>query len=280
MTVGIFLMQKDEFELFPLFIKYYSSLVGYNNIFVFDNGSSKEMSPLLTDAINLGVHVDFTYTSKECFENKGRILEEKMRLLANDYDVCIPLDCDEFIALETSPDIFTFDKDMIIGYLKSLDNGIFKLKSGNRFRNSITDYTKFYKFYGHTKLFSKNCTLTNLSLGFDVCSDSANATPSSLCYFELHNKPFNLFYKHSISKMENRADLDNSSELKRYEGRGRHLIKYLCEGGKELYYRDLHSKAYITVLGLKNSFDRLGIKVPEYLIEDSQELSNYGKSFI
>jgi hypothetical protein len=280
MTVGVFLMQKDEFELFPLFVKYYGSLVGYGNIFVVDNGSSEKMLPLLSDAISLGVHVDFTHTSKECFENKGRILEEKMKLLADEYEICIPLDCDEFIGLETTPGVFTFDKDTITRYLESLHKGIFKLKAGNRFRNSITDYTKFYRFYGPTKVFSKSYTLNNLSLGFHVCSNYRNASNCSLCYFELHNKPFNLFNRHSISKMKNRVNLGHTDKIRKYKGAGNHLVKYLGEKGKELYYKDLNSKAYITVSGLENSFSRLGIKVPESLMEDKRKLISYGKSVI
>ena len=278
--VGIFLMQKNEFDLFPLFIKYYGNLVGYSNIHVVDNGSSKDMLPLIKNASDLGVNVDFSYSRETDFENKGRIIGDKINLLLDKYDVSIPLDCDEFIGIQTSSNEYTFDKDLIIKYFSTLDDGIYKLKSGNRFRNSITDYTKFYRlFHTGTKLFSKKKKLIGLDLGYHRCKGTKNI--SSLCYFELHNKPFDTFHKHCVEKMKNRVDVSNVDKNIKYQGAGLHLIRYLYKEGKTLYYSDLNKKiTWKNIPGLMDMFHKLNIKVPEHLIEDKENMKDFKSSVI
>ena len=278
--IGIFIMQKNEFDLFPLFIKYYGNLVGYDNIHVVDNGSSKDMLPLLKNASELGVNVDFSHTKETDFENKGRIIGDKINLLLDEYDVSIPLDCDEFIGIQTSSNEYTFDKDLIIKYFSTLNDGIYKLKSGNRFRNSITDYTKFYRvFQSSTKLFSKKTKLIGLDIGYHRCK--GRKSTSSLCYFELHNKPYDIFYKHAVEKMKNRVDVSNVDKNIKYKGMGVHLIRYLYKEGKTLYYSDLNKKiSWKNIPGLMDVFHKLNIKVPEHLIEDKENIKDFKSSVI
>ena len=264
LKIGIFIMQKNEFDLFPIFIKYYGNLVGYSNIHVVDNGSSKDMLPLLKNASDLGVNVDFSYSRETDFKNKGKIIQGNINKVVLNYDICIPLDCDEFIGVEIAPNTYTFDKDLIIKYFSDLPNGLYELKAKNRFRNSITDYTKFYRASRPlTKVFTKKTEFAHLDLGYHRCEGDKSI--SSVCYFELHNKPYDIFYKLAVEKMKNRVDLKNIDRYNRYVGAGYHLLRYLGRKGKVYFYRDLNSKDYRDVPGLMNTFDKLNIEIPKHL---------------
>ena len=41
--IAIFMMQKNEKDLLPIFVAYYGHLFGYENIYIFDNGSDTYM---------------------------------------------------------------------------------------------------------------------------------------------------------------------------------------------------------------------------------------------
>ena len=272
-------MQKNEFDLFPIFIKYYGNLVGYSNIYVVDNGSSKDMLSLLKNASDLGVNVDFSYSRETDFKNKGKIIQEKINKVLPNYDICIPLDCDEFIGVEIATNTYTFDKDIIIKYFSNLPNGLYELETKNRFRNSVTDYTKFYRASRPvSKVFTKKTKFINLDLGYHKCEGDKSF--SSVCYFELHNKPYDIFYKHAAEKMKNRVNLQNLYEDRRYDGAGSHLLTYLGRKGEVNYYRDLNSKVYREIPGLMNIFDELNIKIPKHLNIKKNKLKKYGLNIL
>ena len=48
--IGIYLMQKNEDVLLPLFVDYYVSLFGYQSIHILDNGSNETLRPQLNNA--------------------------------------------------------------------------------------------------------------------------------------------------------------------------------------------------------------------------------------
>ena len=50
MNFGIYVMQKNENMLLPLFVEYYGNLFGYYSIHIFDNGSDDTMKPILLNA--------------------------------------------------------------------------------------------------------------------------------------------------------------------------------------------------------------------------------------
>jgi hypothetical protein len=94
------MMQKNEKDVLPIFVAYYGNLFGYKNIYIFDNGSDKYMLDELRKSEALGCNVNFEFSSRADFERKGEILASYINGMTEQYDVFLPLDCDEFIGIK------------------------------------------------------------------------------------------------------------------------------------------------------------------------------------
>ena len=95
--IKIFTFIKDEEILLKDWIEYHATIVGYNNISIIDNCSVDNTHNILKYYENLGVTVIYNYPH---FRNKSGYLSEIMRKEKNNCKILIPLDGDEFIALE------------------------------------------------------------------------------------------------------------------------------------------------------------------------------------
>ena len=101
--VACIMMQKDERFLLKPWLAYYGHLFGFENLFVFDNGSeSAEVRNILAEYEAKGVTVDRSHASREAYRAKAEIIGGQIILLdaRREYDFLIPLDCDEFIVLK------------------------------------------------------------------------------------------------------------------------------------------------------------------------------------
>lgn len=98
-------MQRDETQLLAAWIRYHGALFGFDNLVVFDNGSSERaVVQTLQQAERAGVDVRWTHRDCRDFEQRGAHLHNLMRgwqEAALDYDFAIPLDCDEFLVTWT-----------------------------------------------------------------------------------------------------------------------------------------------------------------------------------
>lgn len=274
--IGIFLFQKNEFDLFPLFVEYYGSLFGYQNIFVFDNDSDTEMKPLLLQAESLGVNVKYGIIGSEGFERKGEIIGDEMNRYMDKFEVVVPIDCDEFLALKTAPNKYTCDRKVLLDYLYSLEPGVHRISDSHRLKNHYSSHTIFYRTNnGSGKLLFKKHLVSKLHLGYHDCEEytkSGHRLPlgkeklpdSKLCYFELHNKPYELYYKHAYAKMNHRVDLKSEKSLLSHTGLGLHIIRFLGKNGKSTYYNTFRGKDYIYSDILQKKFSSLETKVPSY----------------
>ena len=101
MKIACLMMQKNERILLEPWILYHGDLFGFENLFIFDNGSTDEIViTVLQKYEKRGVNINRAYNSKSDFEGKGNLIADKIRSLdqCNYYDFFFPLDCDEFIA--------------------------------------------------------------------------------------------------------------------------------------------------------------------------------------
>ena len=80
------------------------------------------MKTILVDALNKGCQVIYDYNKVSDFENKGRIIGELISKNVNKYNISIPLDCDEFIVLE-SPHGRYISKDKLQEYFATIKDG-------------------------------------------------------------------------------------------------------------------------------------------------------------
>jgi len=219
------MMQKNEKDLLPIFVAYYGNLFGYENIYIFDNGSDGYMLDELRKAEVLGCNVSFEFSSHADFERKGEIIASYINDMTDQYDAFLPLDCDEFIGIKL-PDRYSCERvDLLEGFEAIEPNTGYQIQQrfyNHPFKNSL--FTKNLK--GMRKLFFGKSKVESLDVGFHDCALPKNIVLSPFVYFEFHHKPFDLLIVHAKVKLQDRLDLKLNS-LENYSGKGNHLIKFL-----------------------------------------------------
>lgn len=259
-TVGIYVMQKNERILLPIFIDYYGSLFGYESICILDNGSDSHMKTILIDALNKGCKVIYEYYKVSDFENKGKIIGELISKNVDKFNISIPLDTDEFIVLESNKGLH-ISRDKFQKYFASLKNGAHLVV--NRYYNNPYKKNLFYNPKKSHKFFFKNCQVEIINVGFHEINFSKGLNvfwKSNLAYFEFHNKSFESLIKKSKEIMKNRIDLENLP--KGYVGNGYHLYNYLLWTSEEDYLESIYKFKHFEFKYLGYYFEKLGYEIP------------------
>lgn len=116
----IFTFVKNEQHIIRDWLLYHASVVGCDNLFVVDNGSTDDTNTILQEWVNRGLN----YTRYEgAFINKHLILSHLIKKHAKDCFV-VPLDCDEFIVLKTKNGISINREDIVRAFRRqSVDDG-------------------------------------------------------------------------------------------------------------------------------------------------------------
>lgn len=253
-------MQKDEHDLFPAFVKYYGEAFGYNHIHVLDNGSSPTMDAALEHAKSLGVSVKTDHNTPQDFEQKGVILGKEINANQDNYDVFLPLDCDEFIGLKEADGSYTCDVNNLLNFFSSLEPGAYR--TIQRVRNNLTDLERFFIYGGSAKVFFVKTAVVGLDVGSHGCKSPKKITDTALCHFELHNKPFEILQQHARNKMELRVDVDDMEALKQYTGKGIHLIRFLRKNAETAYISSMQKQKWFHTEALKQAFSKLKLCHP------------------
>ena len=259
-AVGIYVMQKNEDVLLPIFIDYYGNLFGYSSIHIFDNGSDDDMKPVLAGAEEKGCNVFYNYNSASDFENKGKIIGEYITKNIEKFNVSIPLDCDEFIVLEQSGKRY-ISKDLFHKYFSSRPDGAHIVQ--NRFVNNPYCANTFYQPVKAPKIYFKNCSVDMSSVGFhtaNIPNEYDTFQGGALVYYEFHNRPLKDLIQKSKEKMKLRIDLQNIPE--NYSGNGYHLHKYLFWNHEYEYIEEIYKHQRFTYTGLATFFEKIGQSVP------------------
>lgn len=142
------MMQKNERSLLEPWLIYHGDLFGYNNLYVWDNGSSdKTILPLIEKYTYRGVNFLDGARRQEKYREKGVFIGNKIKDLQiyDHYDFFIPADCDEFLCLkEPSGSNIITDRDDLLGHFDSLDKGQGLFKIGFNFPNDLSNPGKFF----------------------------------------------------------------------------------------------------------------------------------------
>jgi len=102
MRVACLMMQKDESELLDYWLSYHGDIFGFENLYVFDNGSADSKLESVFDKYrSLGVNFYLDFAGRDNYLAKGQHIGKKIKELDEKglYDFYIPLDCDEFVAV-------------------------------------------------------------------------------------------------------------------------------------------------------------------------------------
>ena len=238
MTVGlaIVLMQKDEGELLLAWIDHHLGMTSPERIYIFDNGSTcQKTRKILKDAEGKGVHISYEFSSPADFERKGDIICKTIQSIQSEHssDFVIPLDCDEFLGLQSEPDTEPkFDQRSINDHLHQLTQkeGFFKVR--RHYFNHPHEPDLYHINNTPGKYFFGCSILQGLDVGFHSPkmadqSSQEQCLESDLIAFHYHNKIFSIRRANAINKMRGRVNNFTEDELKRYIGLGMHLLKDL-----------------------------------------------------
>jgi hypothetical protein len=266
-TACCLLMQKDEHELLPLWLRHHGELFGYGNLYVYDNGSGPETLEILRAAErDHGVLVDYTRTSPQDFEDKGRIFAECISRWSMEGRTrfYLPLDCDEFVgarigaAYSCSPVAVAHELSLLPSPLDAA------FIVGERLDNSWQDSCLFHHIPRAPKLFFGLTRVEGLDVGFHACDQPRSTFSTQLVYFHLHHRPFADMVERAKHKMQHR--LGNGEEItpekmRDYQGDGAHLKRCLTSTEAE-FAAWLSAQPTVTTPALRDRFAQLGLSSP------------------
>ena len=231
--LALVLMQKDEGELLKAWIDHHLGITSPDLIHIFDNGSTcQKTRKILKDADQNGIHVSLAFNRRADFERKGEIICKTIQSIQanNSSNFVIPLDCDEFLGIQSGDDEEAkFDRFSIHQHLSKLleREGYFKVK--RHYFNHPHEPDLYHINNTPGKYFFGCSSLESLDVGFHNPrltnqSIQTKCLESNLIAFHYHNKIFSIRRANAINKMRSRVNSLVDDELKKYVGPGMHLI--------------------------------------------------------
>lgn len=265
MRIACLMMQKNERALLNHWARFHGALFGMENLFVFDNGSDDpHVIELLGSLASAGTKVDFSHSTKADFENKGTIIADKIKELdgLGLHDFYFPLDCDEFLAVQTIDKRILFEREAIENVLAPLVKSPHVLAIKGSFNNAPVSTTRFY-FYPARKCFFAAGSIKSLDIGFHKaeCKNSTQIVATALIHFHLRHKPYAMVIEAAQEKLAARLPDFRRETLLQYRGSGRHLTTYLLMS-EEQYMQSLDQRCNIRIKGFEHRLAALGLMPP------------------
>lgn len=249
------MMQKDEELLLRPWLLYHGYLFGFENLYVFDNGSrSARVFDILKEFAGIGVHVDLSFTRREDFENKGGIIGDKIAEFKNSdlYDIAIPLDCDEFLAINDLNQGVICSKSLIGREIDRISAGGVVCRVTHCIDNRPGHFDLF-RYADHLK----SVVIVREFIGIDHGFHEADIPRgkeygmTSLIHIHMHFKPFEHTLQSARDKLQPYVDVGDQRALGDFHGVGKHLTRYFSISASD-YYLNLHgySKPALRFRGL------------------------------
>lgn len=274
MIVKCITMQKDENNTLLPWIKYHGYLFGFENIVVFDNGSTIQSvidNLLLLESV--GGTVIWGYRDSQHFHDKGDIIARFIKNLdesGEEYDFAFPMDADEFLGVCSNGNILA-NKNSIHSHLERLDRleGPFRITMD---LFNIVNSPGWFWPQPSGKVFVRKDTLKKLDHGFHFCETVLGSTEinTQFIYFHYHHKPYNDFIRGAYNKLAPFVDINDSEALKNFQGPGGHLLGRLTEG--ESWFNQRLSKALrVYVPDIPHILGMLGLENPLFSCREADQ---------
>ncbi len=277
MRICIIMMLKDEDELAMTWVKYHGAVVGYENLFIFDNGSTQAGTIAAIDhAESKGSRVDRGQSGFLAFKHKGMTFEALIKRLDQEspYDFYFPLDIDEFLSARlshryavTPTEIFS----VLSKYLESPD--------ALMIRGAPTNHPLKPSWYdpseGQRKFFFARGACVKLDHGFHHgITKSGKTLVTDMVYFHFHFRPFRDQQAAARKKLEGFVtDFDRETIRSHQEkkGSGFHLVQYLLQTESQ-YYAEFDKRTLIYIPEFSKSLDAFSLDLP-YLKTRLEEIA-------
>lgn len=230
MKIAVIMMQKNEDELVDKWADFHGALFGYENLYIFDNGStSKICINKLKNLETLGCNINREYGTTKDFEAKGDVIGSKIEELetVGGYDFYFPLDCDEFLGVIGYNGKVSFNIEDIEAELSKYTESKEVLLNKGQYLNSPVS-KEYFRFVETRKCFFYKGNFKSLDIGFHWGKNKHDDTEvrSNIIQVHFHQKPFDEIKKYALQKLSHRTDVTNLDKLKTYKGAGHHLVRY------------------------------------------------------
>ncbi|MEJ0020598.1 MAG: glycosyltransferase family 2 protein [Acetobacteraceae bacterium] len=227
--VACVMMERDEDDLLAPWLLYHGYLFGFENLYVFDNGSSSSVTlEVIRRFQKVGVNFDFSLSEPRDYEAKGRATQDKINSLhdSGKYDMYFPLDCDEFVVVHGTEGL-TCCRNEIMAVLEAVakPRGV-RVVVAPLF--NVPGYPSEFYFLGQQKVFFAGGGVGHLEHGnhHGGIPGADHPRRSMITYLHFHNRTFPALRKHALTKLANRVDVNDKEKLLSYTGHGDHLVNY------------------------------------------------------
>ncbi len=247
------MMQKNEVDLLFGWVMHHGDLFGFENLFIFDNGSTSSKSlQILAYATDLGVHVSYEHRDWSDFVDKGTIISAAIKSLdiQHHYDFFFPLDVDEWIAVDVGGDI-SIASAAIKAELLHLTAHNGALRTGYAMDNHPFVPGWFSKSPNQQKYFVGAQMAGFFDHGFHrlQTNGAEKDLRTSIVYVHFHYRNFEDIQFYSKQKLSGYIVEIDSMDFEAYNGPGFHLKTHLRMNEEE--YRksfSLDQRIYIDTI--------------------------------
>ncbi len=239
--VACLMMQKDEAYLLRPWLLYHGYLFGFDNLYVYDNGSSDQATlRVLDEFAQAGVQVDYGHPSTADFEHKGWILGQRIKAFqaVGQYDLALPLDCDEFVAVNGDAGL-SCERDQVQAELARILDGGTVCRTAFCLSNR-PGYLELFRYLGHVK----SIVIVNNFIDIDHGFHQAGLPPgqaygdTALIHIHMNHKPFAHLLRSAENKLRPFVDVTDAAALARFTGVGVHLKRFFSMT-PAAYYHDV-----------------------------------------
>lgn len=282
MRIACLMMQKNERDLIKPWIIYHANLFSLSNLYIYDNGSTdSETLATLKHYEKLGLNIDYTFSTKQDFEQKGKIISSRIHDLEirNQYDFFFPLDCDEFIACLDQNEQINLDLESIKNTLSTFKEDPRTLAIQRAYDNSPIHIDYYLPREDQRKCFFARGACDDLDIGFHQgkAKTTTEQTKTPIIYFHFHHKPYDEFKNSSLEKLSGRVSNFSREALSAHfqeKKPGFHLIPRLLMSEKE-YNKQFSIKNRVYYPQLTKVLQALGVNIQTASISKESEGKGY-----
>jgi hypothetical protein len=270
LKIRCLMMFKNEDDLLTPWISYHGALFGFENLTVFDNGSTSSRTvEQIRDFQARGVRIDGTHGGSADFLGKGDLFAATIRHMdaTDPADFYLALDCDEFIGVEQDEEV-SFRGDDIRDALLPYVGQQHALAIRIAYQNIPGAAGRYRPAFGAlTKLFFARGACRTLDRGFHVGTARASGPPvtTPLVQVHYHNKPLPLLQQHARQKLEaGKIDMRPAALAQLRESRGAswHLAEYLRYRDEAEYRAAFVGGFSLALPDFERAFDEIGCELP------------------
>ncbi len=251
MRIACLLMQKNEGPLLKSWLCYHGSLVGFENIYIIDNGSDDPLTiEILNEFQTLGVNIDRHFNQKSDFDFHGHLITNQILKIEKSQNICdfyFPLDCDEFLGAFDKAGNPRLDKQCIIDALYQLLESDGVLYVGRVFDSTPVhpDYYAEIELQRKVFIFSGKCMA--LANGYhSVDRADIPEIKTNITYIHFHFRRYDDYVKFSKEKLAPYLAQTGSKALEEYKGPGWHVASQLMKTRRQYYAQfKKHGRVYL-----------------------------------